>query len=103
MKSWISLIMLISFVSCEENIQLKVQNEINKTKIPAVVMGKVTKDGNMEFYSKGPSRWGRNDTINENNIFRIASMTKALGSVAALQLVEQGKITLDEPLDEYLP
>tara|TARA_B100000212_G_C27291155_1_gene497325 strand:- start:64 stop:1032 length:969 start_codon:yes stop_codon:yes gene_type:complete len=30
-------------------------------------------------------------------------MTKALGSVAALQLVEQGKITLDEPLDEYLP
>ena len=30
-------------------------------------------------------------------------MTKVLGSVAALQLVEQGKITLDEPLDEYLP
>ena len=30
-------------------------------------------------------------------------MTKALGSVAALQLVEQGKITLDEPLDDYLP
>ena len=30
-------------------------------------------------------------------------MTKAIGSVAALQLVEQGKITLDEPLDDYLP
>ena len=41
--------------------------------------------------------------INENNIFRIASMTKALGSVAALQLVERGEITLDEPLDDYLP
>ena len=30
-------------------------------------------------------------------------MTKALGSVAALQLVEQGKINLDEPLHEVLP
>ena len=103
MKRWTFLIILILIVCCEENIQLKVQTEINKTQIPAVVMGKVTKDGKMQFYSKGPSRWDRSDTINENNIFRIASMTKALGSVAALQLVEQGKITLDEPLDEYLP
>ena len=94
---------LILSVCCQHDIQLKVQNVINNTNIPAVVMGMVNKDGKMQFYSKGPSRWGRNDTINENNIFRIASMTKALGSVAALQLVEQGKITLDEPLDEYLP
>ena len=66
-------------------------------------MGKISKDGQMQFFSKGPSRWDRNDTIGEKNIFKIASMTKALASVAALQLVEQGKITLDEPLDEYLP
>ena len=103
MKSWIPLMILILSVCCQNDIQLKVQNVINNTNIPAVVMGMVNKDGKMQFYSKGPSRWGRNDTINENNIFRIASMTKALGSVAALQLVEQGKITLDEPLDEYLP
>ena len=64
---------------------------------------KINKNGKMKFYSNGPSRWDRNDTINENNIFRIASMTKALGSVAALQLVERGEITLDEPLDDYLP
>ena len=30
-------------------------------------------------------------------------MTKAIGSVAALQLVEQGKNNIDEPLDKYLP
>ena len=77
MKRWASLILPL-IVCCEDNIQLKVRNEINKTKIPAVVMGKVTKDGKMQFYSKGPSRWDRSDTINENNIFRIASMTKAL-------------------------
>ncbi len=66
-------------------------------------MGKINKDGTTEFYSFGPSRWDRNDTINKGNIYRIASMTKSIAVVAALQLVEQNKISLDEPLDEILP
>ena len=36
-------------------------------------------------------------------IFRIASMTKAVTSVAAMQLVEQGKLALDEPIGGVLP
>jgi CubicO group peptidase (beta-lactamase class C family) len=35
--------------------------------------------------------------------YRIMSMTKMVTTVAALQLVEQGKINLDAPVDEYLP
>ncbi len=103
MNKLLFFLVLISFVKCQDSLDLNVIREIQKSKIPAVVMGKVTKQGDMQFFSKGPSRWERNDTINENNIFRIASMTKALGSVAALQLVEQGKISLDEPLDKHLP
>jgi len=38
-----------------------------------------------------------------DSIFWIASMTKAITSAAAMQLVEQGKVTLDEPLSKYLP
>src|SRR3546814_14782354 len=33
----------------------------------------------------------------------IASMTKALTSVAALQLLEQGKLDLDSPASNWLP
>jgi CubicO group peptidase (beta-lactamase class C family) len=36
-------------------------------------------------------------------IFRIASMTKAVTSVAAMQLVEQKRIALDDPVEKYLP
>jgi methyl acetate hydrolase len=36
-------------------------------------------------------------------LFRIASMTKPITSVALMQLVEQGKIGLDEPAEKYLP
>jgi CubicO group peptidase (beta-lactamase class C family) len=38
-----------------------------------------------------------------DTLFSIASMTKAITSVAALRLVEQGRITLDEPLAARLP
>jgi CubicO group peptidase (beta-lactamase class C family) len=38
-----------------------------------------------------------------DTVFWIASMTKAIASVAALQLVEQGKLALDAPLGGLLP
>jgi methyl acetate hydrolase len=36
-------------------------------------------------------------------IFRIASMTKPVVSVAAMQLIEQGRFTLDDPVERHLP
>ena len=38
-----------------------------------------------------------------NSIFGIASMTKAITSVAAMQLVERGTVQLDEPVSKHLP
>ena len=38
-----------------------------------------------------------------DSIFRIASMTKALTTTAAMQLVEQGKLGIDEPVAKHLP
>ena len=41
--------------------------------------------------------------MTEDTIFRIASMTKAVTSVAALQLVERGALALDAPASTYAP
>lgn len=38
-----------------------------------------------------------------NSVFRIASQTKAVVSIAFLQLVEKGKIGLDDPIEKYIP
>jgi methyl acetate hydrolase len=38
-----------------------------------------------------------------DTIFRIASMTKPVTSVALMQLIEQGKLALDEPVGKFLP
>src|SRR5947208_1337456 len=53
--------------------------------------------------SVGVREVGGNAPIGENDMFRLASMTKAVTSVAAMILVEQGKVGLDDPVSKFLP
>ena len=53
--------------------------------------------------SVGVREVGSTAPIGENDMFRFASMTKAVTSVAAMILVEQGKIGLDDPISRLLP
>src|SRR4051794_34188921 len=41
--------------------------------------------------------------LTSDALFRIASMTKPITSVALMQLVEQGRLDLDDPAEKYLP
>jgi len=41
--------------------------------------------------------------LDKNGIFRIASQTKAITTVAAMMLWEQGKFGLDDPVSKYIP
>src|SRR5712672_2156639 len=41
--------------------------------------------------------------LTSDALFRIASMTKPVTSVALMQLIEQGRIGLDDPAEKYLP
>jgi CubicO group peptidase (beta-lactamase class C family) len=43
------------------------------------------------------------DPMRQDTIFRIASQTKALTSVAILMLMEEGKLLLSDPVGNYLP
>jgi methyl acetate hydrolase len=43
------------------------------------------------------------DAMTADSVFWIASMTKAVTSAGAMQLVEQGKLSLDAPIGEVLP
>lgn len=45
----------------------------------------------------------RTTPMSRNSIFRIASMTKPITSVAALILLEEGHFELDDPVDRWLP
>jgi CubicO group peptidase (beta-lactamase class C family) len=45
----------------------------------------------------------RNDAMRRDSIFRIASMTKPITAAAAMILVEECRLSLNEPLDGLLP
>jgi methyl acetate hydrolase len=45
----------------------------------------------------------KENAMTPDSVFWIASMTKAITAAAAMQLVEQGKLSLDEPIGKVLP
>src|SRR5437867_8500588 len=45
----------------------------------------------------------KDDAMTADSVFWIASMTKAITAAAGMQLVEQGKLSLDEPIGKLLP
>ncbi|WP_332658745.1 serine hydrolase domain-containing protein [Brevundimonas sp.] len=64
----------------------------------------VSRNGEIvHFSSQGAAREGSDKPIDEGSIFRIASMTKPITSVAFMMLVEQGLVALDTPVHDVLP
>lgn len=55
------------------------------------------------FSSQGAAREGSSRAIDEASIFRIASMTKPVTSVAFMMLVEEGRVAVDTPVADVLP
>jgi CubicO group peptidase (beta-lactamase class C family) len=64
----------------------------------------VARDGELVYHrAAGLADREARTPMRENTVFRLASMTKAIVSVAALALVDQGKLRLDDPVTKYLP
>src|SRR3546814_16316487 len=62
----------------------------------------VSRRGEIEHVSCiGEARHG--EALKEDAIFRIASMTKPVTSIALMMLVEEGKVALSDPLVKYCP
>src|SRR6201991_4932627 len=71
--------------------------------IPGVVA--VAATGSEVIYQGafGKRDLGKDDPMTTDSVFWIASMTKAITTAAGMQLVEQGKLSLDEPIGKLLP
>ncbi|NTS63980.1 beta-lactamase family protein [Sphingomonas sp. HHU CXW] len=64
----------------------------------------VARDGEVvHLSSQGAAREGGDTAIDDASLFRIASMTKPVTSVAFMMLVEEGRVALDTPVHHVLP
>ena len=71
--------------------------------VPGVVALAATDQGILYEGIFGKRRLGDGPAMTRDTVFRVASMVKVITSVAALQLVEQGKISLDAPVPDIEP
>jgi methyl acetate hydrolase len=79
------------------------QNAVARGDVPGVVAMAAGDEGPIYEGAAGLRSADADDPITADTMLRIASMTKMVTTVAALQLVEQGKLDLDAPVDTYRP
>jgi methyl acetate hydrolase len=71
---------------------------VDAKEVPGVVAMAATDKGVLYEGAFGVRALDQSTPMTLDTVFRIASMTKAITSVAAMQLVEQGKLKLEEPV-----
>jgi methyl acetate hydrolase len=76
---------------------------INGKKIAGLVAAAADQDGTIYTAAFGRLDVTQPQRMTKDAVFRIASMTKAITAAAAMQLVQQGKLSLDQPAREILP
>jgi len=87
----------------EDTLSGTLQAAVARGDVPGVVVMAATRDRVIYqgAFGKADAAAGRQMTMDA--IFQIASMTKPVTSAAAMQLVEQHKLSLDDPAEKYLP
>jgi len=71
--------------------------------VPGVVAALTTPEGTIYEAAYGVRTQGLAAAMSQDTVMWLASMTKPLVGAAAMQLVEQGRIGLDEPAAKVLP
>ncbi|MDX2301822.1 MAG: serine hydrolase domain-containing protein [Microscillaceae bacterium] len=80
-----------------------IQQAIQRRSIPGAV-GLIARKGHTVYLnSLGMNSLESNQSLKKDDIFVIASMTKAITSVAVMMLYEEGKFELDTPIADFIP
>jgi CubicO group peptidase (beta-lactamase class C family) len=109
LTAWLALVPMSAFAATPHTsapdfaaIDAYVLSQMQELHIPGVALGIV--HGNQVVHLRG---FGTADPagspVTPQTTFAISSMTKSFTAVAIMQLVEQGKVALDAPVQRYLP
>ena len=72
-------------------------------KVPAVSAAVISKDADLYKGHFGFRDLENKDQVDDNTLFRIASMTKAITSTCIYQLIDKGILSLDTNLKDFFP
>src|SRR5215470_7594244 len=79
------------------------RREVEAGRLPGAVVGIMRRGKLAHLEAVGVRDPGLGDPLKTDAIFSIASMTKAMTSTAIMQLLEEGRVLLGDPVAKYLP
>jgi CubicO group peptidase (beta-lactamase class C family) len=86
-----------------ERIDKMIEEHVNNKWIPGAVV-LIVRNGKAVYHKAyGQSDMENKTAMKKDNIFRIASQSKAITSTAVMMLYEEGKFGLDDPISRYIP
>lgn len=85
-----------------ERLRTALRRHVEPGALPGFVAA-VHHRGRTHVEAVGTQAFGGDAAMRRDTIFRLASMTKPITAVAAMMLVEECRLRLDDPIDEWLP
>jgi CubicO group peptidase (beta-lactamase class C family) len=80
-----------------------IEGMVTRDQLPGAV-ALIMRDGKIVYHKAfGYSDLEKKTSLKKDDIFRIASQSKAITSTAVMMLWEEGKFLLDEPVSKYIP
>jgi len=74
-----------------------------RSRVPGIAYGIVIDGRLAHFGSAGYRDVNTKDPVDADTVFRIASMTKSFTALCIMRLRDEGKLSLDDPADRYVP
>ena len=93
----------VALATMSASLDEKLSSAVARGDVPGLVVMAATRDRILYQGAFGKAEVGRARPMTADALFRIASMTKAVTSVAAMQLYQQRRFALDDPAEKYLP
>ena len=85
-----------------EDVKEMIKSRVNNGIAPSIVIGMINADGT-QFFAYGKKSLNAEEDVDKNSIYEIGSITKTFTGVILADLAQRGKVSLDDPLQKYLP
>ena len=91
------------YAEAKAALQLLLDQQVESQHIPGMVMAERLADGTVIWSTSGSIHPAGNERWNAHTPSLIASVTKTFTAVVVMQLIEEEKLSLDEPVDTWFP
>ncbi len=85
------------------NVTAMIERWVGPGKFPGIIAALGIPGQPVQFATRGAEGFTDADPVTPDSLFRIYSMTKPVTAMAAMMLIDEGKLGLDQPLSDILP